>query len=127
MIAVDLARRLLRSPEQRNSLAVLDQCYACIEKVGARREALWPGVVRELRASRALLPLLFRRLDTPWCDVVTCTDASPWGMGVVESVRDLETIAKAGRYNERWRCTRGEEERTTARTAARLYVASQAP
>ena len=108
---------------RRECLAVFSAVYAFSDRIGLGRATLWPAVRKEIRWFIALLPLLFRRLDTPWCDVVTCTDASLWGMGVVESVRDLETIAKAGRYNERWRFTRGEEERTTARRAAMAAAA----
>ena len=109
---------------RREVLSVFSSVYAFIDRVGTSRQKLWPSVRKEIRWFITLLPLLRRRFDAPWSTTATCTDASLWGMGVVESQRPLNKIKEAGKHNDRWRFSRTEEVRKTARASA-MAVASR--
>eukprot|EP00959_Pyramimonas_sp_CCMP1952_P323315 6765591-Pyramimonas_sp.AAC.1 len=47
------------------------------------------------------------------------SDASPRGRGVVEGERDPALVQRAGRVNERWRCSKDGELSAKARLHAR--------
>jgi hypothetical protein len=56
---------------------------------------LWPRVVSELRSLIAIAPLLFADLGARWHSTVFASDASSWGMGVVNARVGRETISRA--------------------------------
>ena len=68
---------------------------------------LWPSVRRELRAARALMPLIYADGRLPWSPVATAVDASPWGYGVVEAVSSPSELGAIGRLRERERGSAG--------------------
>ncbi len=56
---------------------------------------LWPSVVKELRSLVAIAPLLFADLGARWHSTVFASDASSWGMGVVNARVGRATISRA--------------------------------
>ncbi|CAE7502120.1 unnamed protein product [Symbiodinium sp. KB8] len=67
---------------------------------------VWECARRECRIFSDIAPLLVGNLRRPWSIRVTCTDASPFGYGIVERDLPEETVRAIGRWNERWRFKR---------------------
>lgn len=89
---------------RRETLCIVDQCYAFVRAHYGRSARLWPSVRRELRQAVALLPLMRRRIASAWCDTVTASDSSPFGYGVCYRSADPELIeSMGGGQSEKWR------------------------
>lgn len=82
---------------RRPAFALMNAVYTFQE--AARRGfgpmRLWPSVCAELRSLVALAPLLFADLGARWHSTVFASDASSWGLGVVNARVGRETIARA--------------------------------
>ncbi len=105
---------------RREYLSVFGAVYAWISKYRGSEGVLWPAVRRELKWASSLLPLLQRDLGAKWSEIVTVSDASLWGRGVVEGKRDPLSVAENGRVNERWRYSKSEEQGAHARLHCEL-------
>lgn len=57
----------------------------------------------------ALAPLEQRNLGGTWAEVITVTDASAWGAGIMTRHALKADVQEVGAYNDRWRSGRGEE------------------
>lgn len=88
-------------------LAVFSHAYTFATKFGDRPARVWTSVRHEFRMAYALLPLAVAKLTRPWSPDLFATDASLYGMGVVQALVDVELIAATGRVSERCRF-RGE-------------------
>ena len=86
---------------RRESLAIFASVYQFMQAHPVRPAKLWPSVARELRIFCQLLPLLWQDLRSEWSDVVVATDASKWGLGVVQAQVRQSTVARVGRLSER--------------------------
>ena len=82
-------------------MAVLSATYSFAEANRGRWAVPWTGVRRELRRAAALIPLAFRRLDSPLSPVVGIFHASTWGSGVMQKHVEQRVVEDATRYNER--------------------------
>lgn len=67
---------------------------------------LWDSAKRECIIFAGILPLLFGDIKRPWSTMVSCTDASPDGFGIVEREMDVGDVQSMGSWNERWRFKR---------------------
>ena len=67
---------------------------------------LHPSERQECIIFAGIVPLLVADIRKPWSDVVTCTDASPFGFGICERVVDPAVARHHGRWMERWRFKR---------------------
>ena len=88
---------------RRETLCLIQHCYSFIKSNYLKKAPLWDSVRKELLWAHHLLPLLEARLDLPWNSLVTCSDSSPYGFGVVEKHIDVESVKSLGRQSERWR------------------------
>lgn len=92
--------------------------YRFAREMRGRRAPLWPAVRRELRWAKGLCMMAFRNLSAPWHPEVIAVDASWWGGGAVSARLSPEQVRELGRYNERWRFSREDEERLAPRTSS---------
>mgnify|MGYP001256410083 CR=1 FL=1 len=88
---------------RRELLCILGATYAYIEATGPVAAPLWPTVRRELQLIHDLLPLCTADLGAPWHGRVACTDASPFGLGVVARRAPKDLVGTIGRVAEKWR------------------------
>ncbi|CAK0886886.1 unnamed protein product, partial [Prorocentrum cordatum] len=97
--------------------------FAAIGRQAAEVDAVADSVHEALSAAGLRLRLgieglLERGFATGRDLEVRCTDASPWGRGVCLAERDLLSIAEAGWWSDRWRFSRGAEDRVRPRDAS---------
>lgn len=64
---------------------------------------LRPSERREVEIFIGLVPLLHGDLRKHWSPKVFCTDASPFGYGVVSKDFSIADVQEIGRWQERWR------------------------
>ena len=83
---------LLRRP----ALSILNACYAFVRKYEFQRQPqrMWYTVRAELTLLLGVTALLTARIGAPLFSKLLCTDASPWGAGIMSAqvtpdVRDL--------------------------------------
>ena len=88
---------------RREALAFVQKSYAFIEAVGTRMVPLWASVRQELSDLLAIMPLLQADVGAEWDDVVLCSDASPFGLGVCTKTIGADLAGRVGRQLERWR------------------------
>ncbi|CAK0845134.1 unnamed protein product, partial [Prorocentrum cordatum] len=88
---------------RRELLCILGATYAYVEATGPVASPLWPAVRRELQLVHDLLPLCIADLGAPRRGRVACTDASPFGLGVVARRAPKDCVGTIGRVAERWR------------------------
>ena len=74
--------------------------------------------VEECKVFSGLIPLLYSSLRRHWSPTVTCTDASPAGYGVCETVLDPKDVSDIGRWHEKWRFKRLKPEHWNPRRRA---------
>ena len=67
---------------------------------------LYPSERSECLIFAGLVPLLVTDLRRPWADVITCTDASPFGFGICERDVQPALARQHGKWLERWRFKR---------------------
>ena len=97
-------------------LSILNRCGMCVfrslydfverHKDSGGRHWLQGREIQECKNFVGLIPLLFTSLRRHWSPIVTCTDASPDGYGVVESVLEPKDVSSLGRWHEKWRFKR---------------------
>lgn len=80
----------------RHSLATFHVCYRFAWRMGTARGQLWPSTRAELRCFKGLPPLLVSDWVVAWSRRVTCSDASHWGYGAVESTWEVQAVKAAG-------------------------------
>ena len=79
------------------------------QRGGRQRRRLWVPVIREFRVAASLIFLSRRDRSAPWCAKVSLFDASPWGGAAVAASTPAAVVKETGRYNHRWRISRGQE------------------
>jgi hypothetical protein len=77
---------------RRPMFSIVRYCYLFIDKFKGMSHALWPSVVKELYQLIALAPLIYAELSTPILTILSATDASLLGNGVVLSYTTSETV-----------------------------------
>ncbi|CAK0798040.1 unnamed protein product, partial [Prorocentrum cordatum] len=82
---------------RRELLCILGATYAYVEATGPVAAPLWPAVRHELQLVHDLLPLCTVDLGAPWHGRVACTDASPFGLGVVARRAPKDRVGAIGR------------------------------
>ena len=107
-------RALLR----RELLSCLGACYAFCRQHRGRLGRVWCSVHRELKWVASLIMMAFRDMAAPWDEELLAVDASHWGVGVVSRSIPSEQARELGRYSERWRFSRQEEQWLAPRTSA---------
>ena len=88
---------------RRDGLSIIDHCYRFVKDHHNKCVPMPPGVLRELRHIRALLPLFRASVHSEWSGSTHASDASPFGLGVLASRRDPQLIGTFGRTAEAWR------------------------
>ena len=88
---------------RREALAFAQKSYAFVDAAGTSVRPLWASVRQELTDLLALLPLLRADVGAVWDEVVVCSDASPFGLGVCTKVIGADLAGHVGRHLERWR------------------------
>ncbi|CAK0897757.1 unnamed protein product, partial [Prorocentrum cordatum] len=88
---------------RRECLSLLHATYAFIQAAGSSPRPLWSAVRQELESVRNLLPLLCVDLQAEWHPYVACTDASPFGLGVVRRKLSRVQVQELGRQKEKFR------------------------
>ena len=101
---------------RREGLCMISACYAQIQALGLGVGTLWPACRRELFWVASLLPLLTANLWRPWDPVLSCSDASELGFGIVTQNVGKDVVSQAGRVSERWRFD--VEDSVAARSSA---------
>ena len=107
---------------RREVLAMLGSVYAFIKVAGATSIPLWPSVFRELSQLMSILPLLVVDLSAPWWPVVSCSDASPFGIGMCERELPIDVVGGIGRQNEKWRFQRAESTKAREHAFGELRI-----
>lgn len=100
--------------------------YRFAREMRRRRAALWPAVRRELQWAEGLCMMAFHNLSGPWHPEVIAVDASWRGGGAVSARLPPGQLRDLGRYNERRRFSREDEERHAPRTSS-LSLMSREP
>ncbi|CAE7422123.1 unnamed protein product [Symbiodinium natans] len=88
---------------RRESLAILNSCYAFVHQKGEHSGRLWPSVRKELEWFSAVLPLLRMKINCGWSQDITASDSSPWGLGVCLRTLEKQEVQSLGGCSERWR------------------------
>ena len=73
---------------------------------GFEGQRFWVFVVRY---AASLICSAHRDLAALWCSEVSLFCASPWGGAVVAASIPAAVVKEAGRYSDRWRCSRRQE------------------
>ncbi|CAK0841961.1 unnamed protein product, partial [Prorocentrum cordatum] len=77
--------------------------HAVCRFMGSRKKRAarwWVSVVADLRAAAALAPLWQSNVKAEWAATASCSDSSPYGIGVYGKARGRETAVSAGRLPE---------------------------
>jgi hypothetical protein len=77
---------------RRPMFSIVRYSYLFIDKFKGMSHTLWPSVVKELYQLIALSPLLYADLSAPILDILSATDASLLGNGVVLSYTTQGTV-----------------------------------
>eukprot|EP00971_Amphidinium_carterae_P327888 6459479-Amphidinium_carterae.1 len=90
---------------RRPVMSVLQSVYRFIHGSVKKDRVQWIPlqVQRELRQFRDLIPLCCANLKSKTSQIITCSDASPWGYGVCAARNSSDEIRELGRFKERWR------------------------
>ena len=88
---------------KREGLAILDNVYTHIQAHYDTHGPLSSAVHTELFQIMSVLPLLRLHTCAAWHDRLTMSDASPFGIGVVDRQVEAEAIGAIGRCVEKWR------------------------
>jgi len=102
----------------RAGLSIMRALYDFIAVCYDTPTRLWKSARYECWIMSALTMLLGSDLSRPWSETVTCSDASPWGLGVCEKSVPCDKVAEMGRWQERWRFKRLEPNEWAPRRRA---------
>ena len=109
-VSVNLIQRLLGHAMtvcvlNRSGMSIFRHLYDFVEKGGAPRY-LNNSKRREALNFIGVLPMLYSNMRREWSPVLTATDASPEGFGIVERQMGEHAAEALGAWNERWRFQR---------------------
>ena len=100
-----LGHSMVVSVLNRNGMSVFRKLYDFVAAEGPPRK-LSPSERQECIIFAGIVPLLVANLRRPWADIISCTDASPFGYGVCEQRVSPDLARSHGRWLERWRFKR---------------------
>ena len=89
----------------RCGMPIFRKLYDFVESQQGPRK-LFDSELAEVRNFVGILPLLVADMKRPWSDVLTATDASPEGFGIVESCIEPGEARCLGAWSERFRFKR---------------------